>query len=243
MVLNTFALSHYCETARWALDYKGVQYVERSWAPLLHMFRTWRLKQTYTPILRVDGVAMQESTDICAFLESRFPAPALIPEARREEVMQIAEEARAIGVHVRRLAYSGLGQDLGLLRDGWALNVGAWEQRLSRLLFPITRRLVFKRFRVNEAGVEESEEAVRAFLDDREGSFGDGREFLVGDQFTLADLTTAAMLSPLVRPQEHPFYSRLPLGDGMARLVDSFRGYPMLDWVRHAYRSHRVITE
>jgi hypothetical protein len=44
--LNTFALSHFCENARWALDYKRFSYAEESWAPMLHMLRTWRLKKT-----------------------------------------------------------------------------------------------------------------------------------------------------------------------------------------------------
>jgi len=47
-VLNTFAVSHFCESARWTLDYKGIEYAEESWAPLLHVTRTWRMKRTYT---------------------------------------------------------------------------------------------------------------------------------------------------------------------------------------------------
>jgi len=71
-ILNTFALSHFCENARWALDYKGVSYTEVSWAPMLHMLRTWRLKKTYTPVLSIDGRVIQESAAICAYLEERF---------------------------------------------------------------------------------------------------------------------------------------------------------------------------
>lgn len=201
-ILNTFALSHFCENARWALDYKGVSYTEESWAPMLHMLRTWRLKKTYTPVLRIDGRVLQESAGICAYLEERFPEPVLIPTRHREEVLRVADEARSIGPHVRRLA--------------------------------------FKALRINQEGAAKSEAIVREFLEQRDASFSTPTRFLAGDAFTLADLTMASMLSPVVRPAEHPFYPRMAYGEAGEAAVEAMRGYRMLDWVRECYARHRV---
>ena len=239
IVLNSFALSHYCETARWALDYKGVPYTEKSWAPLLHLLRTWRLPKTYTPIIRVDGEAIQESGDICAYLERRFPNPPLIPESHRKAVLHEAERARTIGPHVRRLAYFALGDDPARLEEGWRMNLSGGELGLQRIVFQMSRRMVFKVFQVNEDGVAESEAAVRAFLDQTSQRLPPEQEYLVADRFTLADLTLAAMLSPLVRPPEHPFYPRMRPGKGSDRLMRAFEGHPALAYVRRTYAEHR----
>jgi glutathione S-transferase len=238
-VLNTFALSHFCESARWTLDYKGVHYKEVSWAPLLHMLRTWHLKRTYTPILRTDGEVLQESATICGYIEERFPNPVLIPTQHREEVLQAADEARSIGPHVRRIAYHAIGQTPELLEQAWSLNVGPGEVRLQRILFPLSRRMVFKGLAIDERGAKKSERYVREYLSDRDAWFKGARKYLVGERFTLADLTLAAMLSPLVRPAQHPFYPRMELGPAAAALIESFRGYRLLDWVRDCYSKHR----
>ena len=239
IILNTFALSHYCEIVRWALDYKGAPYEEQSWAPFLHVFRTWRFEQTTTPILRVDGRTLQESTDICAFLEERFTEPTLIPQKQRDAVFALADDARGIGEHVRRLSYLALGKDVRAMRDSWEMNVSPSERRWNRRVFPISRRLVFKRFEVTEEAGATSEATVRQFLDRYGELLSDGRRYLVGDSFSLADLTMSAMLSPLARPPEHPFYSTVPLGPGIDDLVESFRGHPTLEWVLGCYRRHR----
>lgn len=238
-ILNTFALSHFCENARWALDYKGVSYTEESWAPMLHMLRTWRLKKTYTPVLSIDGRVLQESAGICAYLEERFPEPALIPAQHREEVLRVADEARSLGPHVRRMAYFAIGQDPKLLEKAWVLNVSRAEAGMHKLVFPVSRRLAFKALRVNREAAAESEVIVRDFLAQRDGSFDETTRFLVGDAFTLADLTMASMLSPLVRPAEHPFYPRMAYGGAGDTALESMRGYRMLDWVRNCYARHR----
>ncbi|MGB8331430.1 MAG: glutathione S-transferase family protein [Polyangiales bacterium] len=239
IILNTFALSHFCENARWALDYKRVPYIEQSWAPMLHMVRTWRLKRTYTPVLRVDGKLIQESAAICEYLEQRFPEPVLIPAQQRDAVLHAADEARSIGPHVRRLAYFSLGQDLKLLERAWALNVGAAEARIHKLVFPLSRRMVFKALQVNSQAADKSEGLVRDFLAQRDRSSNGGRQYLVGDTFTLADLTMASILSPLARPAEHPFYPQISLGTASEDLIESFRGYRLLSWVRDCYARHR----
>jgi glutathione S-transferase len=238
IVLHTFALSHYCENVRWALDFKGVEYTEKSWAPMLHLARTWRLPKTYTPLLRVDGEILQESEAICDYLETRFPEPCLIPGDRRDAVRATADDARSIGPHVRRLVYLASVRDLPRLREVWATNVSALEARLHRIVFPVSRRMVFKGLRVNEEEGRKSEARVREFLDAQSARVAESR-YLVGDAFTLADLTMAAILSPLARPPEHPFYGEHGLGEVMEELVESFRGYSALDWVRDCYAEHR----
>jgi len=116
--------------------------------------------------------------EICAYLEERFPEPALVPTQHREEVLRVADEARSLGPHVRRMAYLAIGADSKLLEKAWTLNVGPAEAR--------------------------------------DASFRDRTRYLVGDTFTLADLTMASMLSPLARPTEHPFYPRMA---GFVRLM------------------------
>lgn len=239
IVLHTFALSHYCENARWALDFKGVPYVEKSWAPMLHMTRTWRLPRTYTPLLRIDGEVLQESEAICDYLEARFPEPRLVPDGLRDAVRAVADDARSIGPHVRRLAYLTSARDLPRLREVWATNVNPLEAQLHRMIFPLSRRLVFRRLKVNEETGRKSEARVREFLDAQSKRIA-GRRYFVGDTFSVADLTMAAILSPLARPPEHPFYGKHGLGDVMEDLVDSFSGYPVLDWVRACYAQHRA---
>jgi Glutathione S-transferase, N-terminal domain len=115
IILDTFALSHFCENARWALDHKGIAYREQSWAPMLHMFRTWRLKRTYTPVLRIDGEIIQESAAICAYLEQRFPEPVLIPAEHREADWT---SRQALGLFRFRQRPEALGARLGAERGG-----------------------------------------------------------------------------------------------------------------------------
>ena len=87
--------------------------------------------------------------------------------------------------------------------------------------------------------LQESAE-ICAYLEEQDPSFRDPTRFLVGDTFTLADLTMASMLSPLARPPEHPFDPRMAYGKAGNAWVEGMRGYRMLDWVRGCYALHRA---
>src|SRR5262245_24602430 len=52
----TFGISHYCEKARWALDWHGIAYDEINWPPGVHIVlaKSCGAKQTSLPIL-LDG--------------------------------------------------------------------------------------------------------------------------------------------------------------------------------------------
>jgi glutathione S-transferase len=137
------------------------------------------------------------------------------------------------------MAYLAIGADLELLKKAWALNVRPAEARMHSLVFPASRRLAFKALRVNPEATAVSEKIVCDFLEKRDALFRDPTRFLVGDTFTLADLTMASMLSPLARPAEHPFYPRMAYGKAGDAWVEKMRGYRMIDWVRGCYARHR----
>ncbi|MGI8738178.1 MAG: glutathione S-transferase family protein, partial [Gammaproteobacteria bacterium] len=79
--LYQFQFSHYCEKARWALDYKGIPYKPRNLLPGLHVNPTRKLApDTSLPILVDDGTAVQDSTAIIDFLDRKYPQRPLVPQ-------------------------------------------------------------------------------------------------------------------------------------------------------------------
>jgi glutathione S-transferase len=67
-----------------------------------------------------------------------------------------------------------------------------------------------------------------------------GRRYLVGEQFTRADLTVASMLSFLAMPPEHPFpWQEIPAPEARAT-YDEYQDHPVIEWVRQMYQDHRL---
>ena len=75
-----------------------------------------------------------------------------------------------------------------------------------------------------------------AALDRLESELGEG-EYLIGDRFTVADLTAAALFYPLVMPPEGPLQMDPPpaLAD-VRRSLEDRRGY---QWVNQIFARHR----
>jgi glutathione S-transferase len=77
-----------------------------------------------------------------------------------------------------------------------------------------------------------------AALDRLEAELGDD-EYLVGSQFSVADLTAASLFYPLAVPDEGPLNADSP----SARGFDEFRA-PLeqrrgIEWVKEMFRRHR----
>jgi glutathione S-transferase len=63
--------------------------------------------------------------------------------------------------------------------------------------------------------------------------------YLVADRFTVADLTAAALLSPLVRPPEFPYKPALAIPEPFAEIRDSLSEHRAFQWTQRIYRQHR----
>jgi glutathione S-transferase len=110
-------------------------------------------------------------------------------------------------------------------------------QQLRPLLrsFPACYRL---RHRIKPSRLEADRAVVSAALDRIEHERA-GRAYLVADTFTVADLTAAALLSPLLQPPEIQY----PLQVELPAYVQAYRAtllqHPATQWAAGIYRQHR----
>ena len=102
-------------------------------------------------------------------------------------------------------------------------------------VFPTFYRL---RHRISDANLEADRASVAAALD-RVEQERQGRAYLVGDAFTVADLTAAAMLSPLAQPPEIQYPLRVELPPYLREYRDAVMRHPAAQWTLDVYRQHR----
>ena len=241
-ILWHIPLSHFNEKARWTLDLKRVPHRRRVLGAD-YLIRAWRATGRGTlPILFLDGQAIGDSTDIIAALEARYPEPPLYPAdaATRHHALALEDYFdEQLGPALRAAIVTPLFRhdpDVALR----VLTTGM-PDKAYRMLRPLVRIFpMFYRFRhrISDARIEADRATVNAALDRIEQERR-GRTYLVGDAFTVADLTAAAMLGPLLQPPEiqYPLRVELPpyLQDYRATLLQ----HPAMQWAAAIYRLHR----
>ncbi len=205
--LITIPFSHYCEKARWAMDLCGIAYDEDGHLPLFHYLPTRRVGagRTVPVVIGEDGSVFKDSTDIITWADAQRPGTLLPDGAERAEALALEDELdRQLGPATRRWAYYQLlpRKDLDhVITRG----VPRWEALALRATRPIAISVLRRGLKIDAAGVERSRDKIEITLASIAERLRDGRPYLVGDRFTVADLTFAALASPILVPREHPF--------------------------------------
>ena len=242
-VLYHLAVSHYSEKARWALSYKRVRHVRRPTPPGAHMALSFWLTRgtSYTlPLLVLRGRAIGDSTEIIAALEHEFPDRPLYPAdpAERERALALEDFFdEELAPSIRRFAFGelsrdpeALGQVLGMMMPEPLANAPAVTAAIGK---------PFVRLRYGAGPTEAGQEALAqtlAALDRIEAEL-DGRSYLVGSEFTVADLAGAALLFPAVGPAEGPQLPPLP--QSLQDFREEYADRTAIQWVREMYSRHR----
>lgn len=246
MQLIQFRHSHYNEKARWALDFKGLAHSRRSVLPGFHVpVVRWVSGQTATPVLVADdGTAIAGSAAILAWLETRYPDPPLLPANAKARAQVLAIQAQFDDDWMRRVRRPALDALLREPRD-FADFFGDGRSLLARRAYaamvPVLAPLVRRANGIGGAATDDGLRAideVLALVAERSGGTG----YLVGDSFTLADLTAAATLAPLVSPPNSPMAAPRVLGRPFRALMAHCADHPGAEWVRRMYARHRHAT-
>lgn len=217
LILITIPLSHYCEKARWALDRVGLKYREEPHAPLVHRLFTMRQGGGTVPVLLHRGRRIVDSTDILRYADAAGGGDLLYPldPALRAQVESFEELFDAqLGPHSRRWSYAHLLTHSALIRSLWTQRAPKVEAMLLRFIAPLLRGLVRTSYRITPASGERSLQRVNAVFQQVEERLASGRRFLVGERFSAADLTFAALAAPMILPTQcravHPTLDEVP---------------------------------
>jgi len=241
--LLQFRYSPYNEKVRWALDLKRVPHVRRSLLPGPHIPTVRRLTgQTQTPVLLLGGAWLTGSAHIIEALDDAYPEPRLLPPRDPERSAALALAARFdddLGPDVRR---AGLGRTLehvGYLARMFA-EAKPWWVRLSyRATLPLAVPLIRRGNGIDGVqAIERGERAIREALDlvaERSAATG----YLCGDRFSVADLTAAAVLAPVINPPDSPMCRPEPMPPALAEWLAQWRSHPGARWVLGMYERHR----
>ncbi len=244
-ILYVFAISHYCEKARWALDYLGIPYSLRFVGPGEHgkIARKLGAPRSSVPYLGVDGQVIQGSDRIIDWADEQTDdvAKRLTPAGDRETCRQIEQRIDdTAGVHIRRYYYSeALVEHPETIRPIFTSELSPVKRVLIGLAWSKIREVMIKRMDLGAEQGLESRGIVERELDWVDELLGDGRTYLVGDKLSRADIAVASLLSPLALPAEHPTYSKMTHPPRLANDVSAWAERPSLKWVREMYSTHR----
>ncbi len=243
--LITIGFSHFCEKARWALDRTELAYREEDHVPLLH----WPARLVAgggrtVPALVTPAGVVRDSSDIVRYADEHLPAARrLIPEdaAQREEVLAtMAELDRGLGPAVRRWLYFHVTQHDAALVRLLTCTGPRWERRVTRVVYPAIRAVIRRGLKIDAASAERSRQRMEASFAAVDERLADGRRFLVGDRFSAADLTFAALGGILVQPRGLPF--AVPEPTGVAAIdaaVVATRARPSGRFIERLYAEER----
>lgn len=242
--LYVFAISHYCEKARWALDWLGVIYQLKHTVPGMNRAIAKRLgaQSGSLPFLETGAGAIAGSGAIIDWAEAhRAPGKASLSGEDPAQVRALEQRLDAVtGVHIRRYYYSDallsdpasvrpiFSRDLALLPK-IAVTLG-WGKIVPRMIQGMD---------LGPAQGRQSRDILLGELDWLDSLLTDGRPFLAGDSFTRADLTAASLLAPLVNPPRHPTYANLTLPPALAAEIAEWQDRPVLRWVSQIYAKQR----
>jgi glutathione S-transferase len=243
ITLYEFPVSHYCEKIRWALDYKNLPYQRVSLVPILHIPRMWALtRQTQVPVLQIGSRRISQSPHILATLEEYFlERPSLLPhdnEYCRKALELCADFDKHIGIHVRRLAYTHTLPDRAAMLELLSAEQSPRFTALLQPAIPLLSQAMHRGLGINDANYQKSLQIFDAAIDRLEQHM-QSNGYLVGNEFSVADLTAAALLSPLVRPPGTLYAQMKHHTPAYLEFCNRYAQRPFFQWVLEIYRKHR----
>ena len=211
-VLYHLEVSHYNEKARWALDYKRIPHVRKAPPAMMHTIWAYAMTRGITfPVLKLNGDTIGDSTRIIEALERSYPDPALYPSGHAERARALELEEffdEELAPHIRRALFAEVTRDREAFAWAAAPTAGravhAGFKGMAPMAAPLLRALRHQPRKPAAAG-------RRPRRDGPARGRAGWPDYLVGDTFTVADLTAAALFFPLVQPDEAEYQIPDPL--------------------------------
>jgi len=240
LTLYQFPISHFCEKVRWALEFKNIDHKTINMIPGLHINQTKKMGvKSSVPIIEHDGRFILGSLKIIDYLDESFPEHPLTPQVKKlnEEALNweyyLAEE---VGVTVRLCVYHILLDHPKIVKPFFADN-GPWYGNLFlSLAYPKLASKMRHFMKINPETAVLARSQLSSAINRLAQHYQDN-QFLVGDQFSRADLTAASLLAPLSKQPKYGLNWPKELPDELNELMNEFAS--KTEWVNRMYDKYR----
>jgi glutathione S-transferase len=243
--LITIPISHYCEKARWALARAGIAYREEAHLQVFHFRHVKRAGggRSVPTLVTADGT-FGDSTDILKWVDRQRPG-SLYPAdpSLRQQVEDLETDLdEHFGPATRRVVYHAMlpSSRLAIKYN----NTGApWHERaLMIVVLPGLKIFLRKHLHIDEGVVQQDLIAIRKKFDEIGAKISQSKRFLIGDSFTAADLTFAALAAPMLLPDRYgvplPRLDEVPRA--YAAMVREFRDLGAGKYALRLYEAERI---
>lgn len=267
--LITIPVSHYCEKIRWALTRSQIPFVEKRHMPPFHRFATRRVgRQTEltteterqlspvnrfvsqfvggqsVPVLITEKSILTSSKEILKYVDAIAAGRSkLYPtdHENRQQVENLVETFDSLlAPAVRQWFYFHTFNQAQLIRPLWCQGVPWFERIFFPIVFRWMRSSVFQMYTINVESTVAAHESICKIFEMVESLLVDGQTYLVGDQFSAADLTFATLAAAVVMPTGYgvkfPELSKLP--PQMVANIQVFRKTIAGKFVLNLYQEH-----
>jgi glutathione S-transferase len=267
--LITIPVSHYCEKIRWALTRSKIPFVEERHMPPFHRFATRRVGRKTelvteverhlspinrffsrfmggqsVPVLITETSILTSSKEILKYVDviasdraKLYPTDA----ENRQQVENLVETFDSLlAPAVRQWFYFYTFNQAHLIQPLWCQGVPWFERVCFPIVFRWMRSNVLQMYTINVESTTAAHESICKVFEMVESLLADGRTYLVGDQFSAADLTFATLAAAVVMPTGYgvkfPELNKLP--SQMVANIQVFRETIAGKFVLSLYQEH-----
>ena len=254
-ILITISISNFSEKARWALDYCHIKYVEEVHVPGGHTSATKKIKGGKTvPALDLGGgKGLTDSTPIVIWADenaaptSRAATAKLVPSdpAQREAALELAALfGDKLGVAARAISGHHIANEPSLAINYIMEGPGGCERCLFCCCKPVLKCVLPGALRVTP----QKEAEHLATLDEIFELVGkkiQGRKYLIGETFGVADLCFASLAIPILYPDELVLskrqFAEKKFPPALRDLVNKYRNTPAGQYALRLYKEDRYV--
>jgi len=245
--LFQFRYSHFNEKVRWALDHKGLSHQRTDLLPGPHARTIRKLTgQTQTPVLRINDQYVHDSAWIIERLELIFAdAPSLLPikDDDRERAREIARHFDfVVGPAARICAFVAMLDEPDYIARLFATGKPQFTRALYRVVLPLVKgRLKDANGITSTHAIAEADRLLTSNMQSVAKLIGK-EGYLAGDSFSVADLTAAALIAPLIDPPHPDMKKPGPMPERLAELTEKWRNHAAGRWALDMYERHRPVV-
>ena len=240
-ILYQFRISHYCEKARWALDYKKLPYTTRNLLVGLHIKQIRKIApESSVPVLKIKDRYIQGSDKILDYLDSIGDIIMTPPEAdlaRQAREWETSAD-RYFGVPIRCLLYNEILDKPHVLLPMW-LDQGPFYGKLYyRFAYKQINKVVREKMQVNDRTATMSRKQIDRGIEKLHTALS-RTDYLAAPYFTRADMSVCSLLAPILCPPQSGYHWHADMSVELSDYRQSLLATPAGKWVTAMYQKHR----